>query len=131
MTDPNPAAGTALVIDDSDLVRELVCDALALGGWTCIQAADGVAGLQAVHDQSPDVVFCDLHMPVLDGIGVLRRLSEQGSTIPVVILSLDKDASAVEAAMKDGAYAYVVKTGDEDAIRAAAISAVEHGKPTS
>lgn len=86
---PTPAEGpkrtlTVLIIEDGEAVRETMAELLLSEGYAVIQAADGVAGLQCIEQHSVDIVLLDLHLPRLDGIGVLDALDHPP---PVVIFS--------------------------------------------
>jgi len=86
---------------------------------------DGARALAAIERLLPDVAVLDLQMPTLSGIEVAQRLSGQARTL-VIVLSMHKAASFVQAALRAGAAGYLVK---EDAARelTAAIRAVVRG----
>jgi two-component system LytT family response regulator/two-component system response regulator LytT len=90
---------TTVVVDD----EQLACDELAylLKDFPDIEViATGSNGLQAVdliHKLEPELVFLDVHMPGLDGMGVVRRLRERGIELPHFIFVTAYDQYAVEA----------------------------------
>ena len=59
-----------LLIEDNKEVRENTAEILELGGYAVVTAADGKKGVEEVHKQKPDLIICDIMMPVLDGYGV-------------------------------------------------------------
>ena len=63
---------SCLVVDDSSLVRKLAVSMLAGMGFTCREAADGQAAMQACADDMPDLILLDWSMPVMDGITFMR-----------------------------------------------------------
>ncbi len=83
------AQGHILVIDDDPDVREMVPHYLEQHGYAVVTAADGLAGLDQVTVQRPDLIILDLMMPELDGFGVLERLEQDDtlSTVPVLVLT--------------------------------------------
>lgn len=113
MTAPTPSAGRIRVgiVDDHGLVREGLRALLAHAPEVEVlfDAADGEQGLAMVQRLRPDVLLLDLRMPVLDGIGTLRRL--RGMDVPtrvLVLTTFDDDAALIEAAAL-GARGYLLK----------------------
>lgn len=87
---PGPAErreGSILVVDDDPEIRHVVSLLLSLGGYKVRAAADGQEALEAVSRWRPSLVLLDLHMPVLDGPGVARRLRERGMDLPLVVMT--------------------------------------------
>lgn len=83
-----------LVIDDSQFSRNRTTATLKGGGHEVVEAANGEQGLAAVAAHTPDCVVLDMLMPVMDGPEFLRRLRAMGSTLPVVVLTADIQASS-------------------------------------
>jgi DNA-binding response OmpR family regulator len=75
-----------LVIDDDDNIRELISELLRRIGYDVEQAADGRAGLRALHASPPDLVMLDVSMPELDGWQTLGRIRDL-SDVPVIMLT--------------------------------------------
>lgn len=105
-----------LVVDDSIIYRKVIRDALAeFSGVEVVGvAADGEAAIQRIDTLKPDLVTLDIEMPVLDGLGVLERLSDR-PTMPTVIMlsSLTADgATATSRALRYGAFDFVLKPSD-------------------
>jgi len=64
-----------VIVDDTDDLRELLRLALSRGGMEVVgEAGDGLAGIEAVRLEQPDVVLLDLSMPVMDGLEALPRI---------------------------------------------------------
>jgi CheY-like chemotaxis protein len=82
-----------LVIDDEPLIRELVCEWLALSGHSTRQAADGWAGLEAVNQRVPDLVLTDICMPG-HGANLINRLRREHPELPIIAMSGTFDAGA-------------------------------------
>ena len=80
-------SASILVVEDEPAIRELIEDVLRDEGHAVRGAGDGLEALAEVERDPPDLVVCDLMMPRLDGRGLVRRLREAGSTIPVLIVS--------------------------------------------
>ena len=78
-----------LVVDDSNTIRRSAEIFLKLGGHEVVLAEDGFDALSKVYDMAPDLIFCDILMPRLDGYqtcAIIKR-NERFSSVPVVMLS--------------------------------------------
>jgi len=83
---PRPLAGLRiLVVDDTDDVREAITATLEDLGARVHEARDGVQGLEAMSSHRPDVVLCDILMPVMDGFEFIKRVHAAGDHHPPVI----------------------------------------------
>lgn len=105
-----------LVVDDQAVVRMGLAtlidteDDLELAG----EAADGRAGLQLVRATRPDVVLCDIRMPVLDGLGLLREVSADRdlAEVRVVMLTTFELDEYVFEALRLGASGFLLKDAE-------------------
>lgn len=79
-------------------------------------AANGPEAVEKILDLEPDLVFLDVQMPGLDGIGVIRRLSEQGGHIPYFVMATAYDQYAVEAFHFE-ALDYILKPIDRERLK--------------
>ena len=70
---------TVLVIDDSSVLRDIMREVLEDAGFNVIEAPHGQLGLERAQELAPDIVLCDINMPVLDGYGFVQaaRAHEQ------------------------------------------------------
>lgn len=78
-----------LVIEDNNTNRELMVYLLKAFGHVTIEACDGASGVAAAREQHPDLVLCDVHLPKLDGYGVVRELKNDDGLreVPVVAVT--------------------------------------------
>jgi DNA-binding NtrC family response regulator len=99
-----------LVVDDEKNLRMIVQKEMARQGHEVETASDGEAAWEALEQQDFDVLLCDINMPRLDGIELLRRLREKSQNPPEVIMLTGQATveSAIET-MKLGAYDYLTK----------------------
>ena len=99
-----------LVVDDEKNLRLVVQKEMARQGHDVETADDGEAAWELLEAQDFDVVLCDINMPRLDGLGLLRRTRERSQNPPEVIMLTGQATveSAIEA-MKLGAYDYLTK----------------------
>ncbi|MDE6092765.1 MAG: response regulator [Ruminococcus sp.] len=77
------------------------------------QAANGKDALAILQKESFDMIFSDIRMPFVDGIEMLRKLSEQGNTIPVVFASSYDEFEYARQGLILGAFDYLLKPVDE------------------
>ena len=79
-----------LVVDDSRLSRRrFLADPLRKAGYEVFEAVDGQDGLSAVEEHTPDIIFSDLLMPVMDGFEFIATLRERNAPQPIIVLSAD------------------------------------------
>jgi len=80
---------TILVVDDDAAIRAMLRRILEPAGYQILEAADGLAALEQIEAERPDLILLDMIMPRLDGWGVLRALQQSPplATIPVVLVS--------------------------------------------
>ncbi len=99
-----------LVVDDENNLRLVVQKEMSRQGHEVDTASDGEAAWELLEKQDFDVLLCDINMPRLDGIGLLRRLREKSQNPPEVIMLTGQATveTAIEA-MKLGAYDYLTK----------------------
>jgi len=104
-----------LLIEDNREVRENTAEILELAGYKVTTAADGKKGIEEVGKSKPDLIICDIMMPVLDGYGVLHMLSRQAETanIPFIFLTAKTERSDVRKGMEMGADDYITKPFDK------------------
>ena len=117
-------AAKVLVVDDSATIRRSAEVFLRQGGYEVMLAEDGFAALSKIASQRPDLVFCDVMMPRLNGYQTCTILKQSAdfANIPVVMLS-SRDGIFDKARGKiAGAASYLTKPfGKQDLLDAAAI----------
>lgn len=107
-----------MLVDDHPLWRHAVRAILEREGDAVVVAEvdDGEAALAAVADARPELVLMDLHLPGMGGVEATRRIVELAPDTRVLMLSASQDQSDVVEALRAGAYGYVLKTGDGQAV---------------
>ncbi|QNK77105.1 response regulator [Winogradskyella sp. PAMC22761] len=114
---------TVLLIEDDTVLRENTAELLELSNYNVITATNGKLGVEMSKEHLPDIIICDIMMPILDGYGVLEELSKNSNTkfIPFIFLSAKTERQDVRKGMDLGADDYITKPFSEDEI----ISAIE------
>ena len=105
-----------LIIDDEPMICEALKDRLEAMGYAVLVAHDGRTGLALMALESKQApiggVLLDMHMPVMDGLQVLRELRAQHGQVQVVMMTADPDRRIREEALRLGASHYVEKPFD-------------------
>jgi len=109
---------TVLVVDDDRVGRESLVEAVAEMGYRVVGAAGAAQALRAIDDQPIDLVLTDLRMPDVDGIELLTRIRRTDSKIFVILITAYATVDTAVAAMKRGAFNYIMKPIDLDQLRA-------------
>jgi len=106
---------TILLIEDNQDVRENTAEILELGGYTVLQADNGKTGVELAQQNKPDLIICDIMMPVLDGFGVIHLLGKNPDTasIPLIFLTAKSERSDLRKGMEMGADDYITKPFDD------------------
>ena len=110
---------TILVVDDSGYARRLLRQTLEAHGHAVIEAASGMAGLEAYAVHAPAVVLLDLTMEDVGGLEVLARLREIDPGAKVIVISADIQRATSRDVAAAGAFRFLAKPADaEDVIEA-------------
>jgi len=101
-----------LFVEDDASVAHMYRLKLELDGYTVDVAGDGLVALEKARAQQPDIIFLDIRLPKLDGMGVLEALRKDPTTerIPVVILSNWNEQELVERGISLGALDHLIKS---------------------
>ncbi|MBS1744572.1 MAG: response regulator [Bacteroidetes bacterium] len=103
-----------LVIEDNHDVRENIAEILELSNYDVFTAENGKVGVELALTKNPDLIICDIMMPVLDGYGVLHLLNKHIETfgIPFIFLTAKTEKADVRKGMELGADDYITKPFD-------------------
>jgi len=104
-----------LLIEDNKDMRENTKEILELANYKVFAARNGKEGVEAAKKERPDLIICDIMMPVLDGYGVLHLLakSDETASIPFIFLTAKAERSELRKGMEMGADDYVTKPFDD------------------
>ena len=109
-------SATLLLIDDDDVVRESLAAYLEDSGFSVLQASNGLLGLQVFETQQPDLVICDLRMPQVGGLELIRQVTERSPQMPVIVLSGAGVMNDAVEALRLGAADYLIKPLEDLAV---------------
>ncbi len=123
-----------LIIDDSALMRRIVAKALREAGVELDEVAEAANGAEGVarlaslaaEGRAPDLVLCDVHMPVMDGVGFLgERAARELTKPPVVMVTADPSDPLVAQAVAAGAAGFIAKPFSAEQVREQILAVAE------
>ena len=127
MTPVPTSAERILVVDDEDAIREIVTSMLTSAGFQCTQAGSGVQALKILDSgQTFSLMLSDLMMAELDGIGLLEQVKDKYPDMPCVMVTAVHDISVALAAIRNGAYDYLLKPFEREQLLATVRRALEN-----
>ena len=117
------------IADDHDIVRRGLRASIEEDPQMKVvgEAANGEIALNAIRETRPNVAVLDIDMPKLDGFGVARELSKQGSDVDIIFLTLHTDEGLFRAAIELGCRGYLLKDSASSEI-GACLCAVASGQ---
>jgi len=127
MTASSKIAPRILVVDDDPVMRRLIAVILESKDYQ-VQLASSVANaLEAIVQQQPDVVCCDLMMPEVSGLALLEQVRDNPKLagVPVIVISATGEEEMIQQAQALGAFAHLAKPFSKTALLALVESAIE------
>jgi putative nucleotidyltransferase with HDIG domain len=120
-------ADRILIVDDEEAIREIVSSMLTAAHYKCTQAGSGLQALARLESgEEFELMLSDLMMADLDGIGLLERTKERFPELPVVMVTAVHDISVALAAIRNGAYDYLLKPFEREQLLATVRRALEN-----
>jgi two-component system chemotaxis response regulator CheY len=113
---------SALIVDDSSVMRKIVERSVRQAGidlTSVFQAGNGVEALAVLAENRVDLIFCDINMPVMDGLEFVKQLSgvENAKGVPVIMITTEGSESHVVQALSAGARGYIRKPFTPEHVR--------------
>jgi sigma-B regulation protein RsbU (phosphoserine phosphatase) len=109
-------SATLLIIDDDEVVRASLAAYLEDSGFSVLQAGNGVQGLQTFEQEKPDLLICDLRMPQVGGLELIRQVTSLAPETPVIVVSGAGVMSDAVEALRLGAADYLIKPLEDLAV---------------
>lgn len=104
---PSPKMKTILIVDASPDFRRQVQQLLADYCW--LEASDGVQGLKMIQTHHPDLLLCDLQLPVLSGFELIEEVRRYSTTLPILVLSTPCELALVAKVLRLGIQDFIFK----------------------
>lgn len=114
-----------LYIEDDAGQRKQFAEQMAARSFKVVSAASGAAALRSFKKTRADVVLCDLNMPKMNGLEVLKKIKQIDKDVPVIILTAHGSVDIAVKALKDGAYDFVLKPPEINKISSTLHKAIE------
>lgn len=120
-----------LLVEDDELLRDVLSDALADAGWNVVPAGDGEQALRALESRQVHAVVTDMAMPVMDGLELIMALHGRGVAMPILAMSggSAKQGDVLRVARTFGAAATLVKPFLPDQLVAAVAALLVTDEP--
>ncbi len=108
---PDTVDKTVLVVEDNDLNMKLFHDLLEMGGYSILEAKDGMEGWRMAREQRPDLILMDIQLPGVSGLEVAKWLKgdETLKSIPVIAITAFAMTGDEEKLLEGGCDAYISK----------------------
>jgi PAS domain S-box-containing protein len=114
MDDPRSGPIRVLVVDDEEPIRRNFAAALEDRGYLVSTASDGACALEVFARVAPDIVLTDLRMPGMHGLALIRALRSLDDAVPLVVVSGAGDIKEAVAALREGAWDYLLTPIEHD-----------------
>ncbi len=119
---------TVLVVDDDDAHRGMLKMMLKTWGYNVAEAADGDEAVVLVHERSFDAVLTDVRMARTDGISAMKQILSYNPSLPVILMTAYSSVETAVDALRVGAYDYLIKPLDFDALKETLGRAMAHAR---
>ena len=122
----NAAPLKVFVVDDEPAIRRFLRTSLTAQGYQVIEAEDGAGALEHLRRSTVDILVLDLGLPDINGLEIIERLRNQGSPLPIIVLSSRGDEAGKVMALDLGADDYITKPFGIDELLARLRAALRH-----
>lgn len=120
-----------MLVDDDPIFRHLTRASLVSYGYEVVEAENGLEGLRLLSERCPDLILCDLSMPVLNGMEFVEEVSLEYPSLPLIIISATDDMSQVAKALRFGIKDFLPKPiRDHEHLRGAIENTLADNKDT-
>lgn len=119
---------TVLVVDDDDAHRGMLRMMLKSWGYAVEEAADGDEAVARVHETAFDAVLTDVRMGKVNGIEAMKQILSYNPSLPVILMTAYSSVETAVDALRIGAYDYLIKPLDFDALKETLKKAIEHSR---
>jgi DNA-binding response OmpR family regulator len=101
-----------LIAEDDILLAKTLATSLKEEGYEVFLAHDGLDGLAMAKEHEPDLILCDINMPKMDGISMLKKIRSKdwGKKLKIIMLTNLSDEDKILEALKNSVFTYLVKS---------------------
>jgi two-component system chemotaxis response regulator CheY len=124
---------SALIVDDSSALRLQLRAMLESKGVKVIEAENGSEGLWRAREYAVDVIIADIHMPVMDGVRMIREVRQlrQHTQTPIFVLTTDAASNRLDEGRKAGATAWLIKPLNPELLWTGIQKALQKPRPSA
>lgn len=122
---PYPFTPILIVDDEPSAIKALEWSLRSQGIDNLLSCSDGTQALETIAKQEVEILLLDLNMPRVSGREVLQRVMLDHPEVPVIIITAVDDVETAVQCVKDGAFDYLVKSGDQERLRLSVQRAIE------
>ncbi|OGL38294.1 MAG: hypothetical protein A2149_05630 [Candidatus Schekmanbacteria bacterium RBG_16_38_11] len=115
-----------LVVDDDEIARETICNSLEDSGYVIDQACNGAEAKEKLLGEDYAVVICDIRMPEMDGITLLRKIKKNKDVPFIFVTGYPGDATEEEILEELKPFGFLVKPFDHKSLRLLVDNAAKH-----
>jgi putative nucleotidyltransferase with HDIG domain len=105
-----------LIVDDEEMIRAILSRRLIQEGYSCVTARNGREALNHIYKNTYSLIISDIKMPEMDGIELLKRTKAMCPNMIVIIMTAYPEIDMAVAAMREGAYDFIIKPADLDLV---------------
>ncbi|HCM37361.1 MAG: histidine kinase [Candidatus Gottesmanbacteria bacterium GW2011_GWB1_43_11] len=99
-----------LLVEDNDVYRKVIKNAMVLSGFDALEAENGLRGLEIARLEKPDLILADVYMPVMDGMMMLSELKKDEELLKIPVVMLTNIQEELDNAIKAGAEEAILKS---------------------
>ena len=114
-----------LIIDDEKAIRSTLKEILEFEKYSVDDAENGLKGIELARQNDYDLIFCDIKMPIMDGLNFLEKIKSYEIKCPIIMISGHGSIDTAVKALKEGAYDYIQKPLDLNRILTSVRNAIE------
>jgi len=104
------ASANILIAEDDAVLRDVYVKKFTIAGYDIRTVENGQQAIEAIDEKAPDILIVDLHMPTVDGFGILERYPQDSRSFPVIVLTNFGDDQNRKKAEELGANDYFIKS---------------------
>ncbi len=98
-----------LVVDDDKIFRHMTCVIIRAQGFETVEAENGLDGLRQLDQCQPDLVLCDIEMPIMSGLEFVEEAAREYPSLPMIVISSTDQMSVVAKALRFGIKDFLTK----------------------
>lgn len=99
-----------MLVEDNEIYRKLVKNAMMVSGFEVLEAENGLRGLEMARVTHPDLIIVDIYMPVMDGMTMLAELKKDAQLMKIPVVMVTNVQEELENAVKNGAEEALLKS---------------------